>query len=146
MFGHVKFVKLLHYSTILLHYFNSFYLSIIECFVLQNFFVQFHPVDLGVLNQPIRFKVSVRTENPLSWVSQNATDHPPTAVCKENQWGHETQISPIVHSGLHVLEVTNLNVVASNLLRTCFKSQSLPNSISTSNCMFLGQFGINSPS
>ena len=27
------------------------------------------------------------------------------------------------------IEVTNLNVVASNSLRTCFKSQSLPNSI-----------------
>ena len=40
-------------------------------------------------------------------------------------------ISPIVHihCGLHALEVTNLNVVASNVLRTCFKSQSLPNSI-----------------
>ena len=38
-------------------------------------------------------------------------------------------ISPAVHCGLHVLEVTNLNVAASNLLRTCFKSQCLPNSI-----------------
>ena len=33
------------------------------------------------------------------------------------------------HCGLHALDVTNLNVVASNLLMTCFKSQSLPNSI-----------------
>ena len=46
-----------------------------------------------------------------------------------NRWGHKTHISRIVHCGLHALEVTNLNVVASNLMRTCFKSQSLPNSI-----------------
>ena len=47
------------------------------------------------------------------------------------KWSDETHISPIVHCtcGLHALEVTNLNVVASNLLRACFKSQSLPNSI-----------------
>ena len=38
-------------------------------------------------------------------------------------------MSPIVHCGFHALEVINLNVVASNLLRTCFKSQSLLNSI-----------------
>ena len=31
--------------------------------------------------------------------------------------------------GPHALEVTNLNAVASNLLRTCFKSKSLPNSV-----------------
>ena len=48
---------------------------------------------------------------------------------RRNQWGYETHISPIVHCGIHALEVANLNVVASNLLRTCFKSQSLPNSI-----------------
>ena len=89
------------------------------------------PVDPGVLNRPIRFKLSVRTGNSLLWVSQNlpaneATGHPPTVDCKQtkNQLGLETYISPIVHCGLHALEVTNLNVVASNLLRTCFKSQS----------------------
>ena len=48
---------------------------------------------------------------------------------RKNQWGHETHISTIVHCGLHALEVTNLNVMASNVLRTSFKSQSLPNSI-----------------
>ena len=48
---------------------------------------------------------------------------------RKNQCDHETHISPIVRCGLHALEVTNLNVVASNLLRTCFKSQSLPDSI-----------------
>ena len=31
--------------------------------------------------------------------------------------------------GPHALEVTNLNAVASNLPRTCFKSKSLPNSV-----------------
>ena len=30
---------------------------------------------------------------------------------RKNQWGHETHISPILHCGLHALEVTNLNVV-----------------------------------
>ena len=48
---------------------------------------------------------------------------------RKNQWGHEAHISPIVHCGLHAPDVTNLNVVADNLLRTCFKSQFLPNSI-----------------
>ena len=28
------------------------------------------PVDPGVPKRPIRFKLSVRTENPLSWVSK----------------------------------------------------------------------------
>ena len=46
------------------------------------------PVDPGVPKQPIRFKLSVRTGNPLSWVSQNlpaneATDHSPTVECKQ---------------------------------------------------------------
>ena len=31
--------------------------------------------------------------------------------------------------GAHTLEVTNLNAVASNLPRTCFKNKSLPNSV-----------------
>ena len=31
--------------------------------------------------------------------------------------------------GPHALEVTNLNAVASNLPRTCFKRESLPNSV-----------------
>ena len=35
----------------------------------------------------------------------------------------------MVHCGPRALEMTNLNTVASNLLRTCFKSYSLPNSI-----------------
>ena len=84
------------------------------------------PVDPGVPKRPIRFKLSVRTRNPLLWVCQNlpvneATGHPPAVEVnkRKNQWGHETHISPIVHCGLHALVVTNLNV-ASNLLRTCF--------------------------
>ena len=51
----------------------------------------------------------------------DVTGHPPTVECKQrNQWGHEAHISPIAPCGLHALEVTNINVVASNLLRTCF--------------------------
>ena len=55
-----------------------------------------NPVDPGVPKRPIRFKFSVRTGNPLLWVSQNlpsneATGHPPTVKCKQkNQWGHES--------------------------------------------------------
>ena len=86
-------------------------------------------VDPGVPKRPIKFKLSVRTGNPLLWVSQNlpvneATGHPPTVESKQTKTsvGHETQISPIVHCSLRALEVTNFNVVASKLLRTCFKS------------------------
>ena len=48
------------------------------------------PVDQGVPKRPIRFKLSVRTGNPLSWVSQNlpaneATSHPPTVECKQTK-------------------------------------------------------------
>ena len=41
----------------------------------------------------------------------------------------QTQTLPMVHSGLHALEITNFNVVANNLLKTCLKSLSLLNSI-----------------
>ena len=45
------------------------------------------------------------------------------------RWCHKMHVSRIVHCDLHALEVTNLNVVASNMLRACFRSQSLPNSV-----------------
>ena len=91
------------------------------------------PVDLGVPKRLIRFKLSVRAGNPLFWVSQNLpenedTGHPPTVECKQTKKSMGSR-KLTVHCCLHALEVTNLNVVASNLLRTCFKSQSLPNSI-----------------
>ena len=48
------------------------------------------PVDPGIPKRPIRFKLSVRTGNPLFWVSQNlptneATGHYPTVSveCKQ---------------------------------------------------------------
>ena len=46
------------------------------------------PVDLDVPKRPIRFKLSVRTGNPLLWVSQNlptneATGHSRTVECKQ---------------------------------------------------------------
>ena len=64
------------------------------------------------------------------WVSWNLPTNKATPLWNVNKrWCHKTHISRIVHCGLHALEVTNLNVVASNLLRTCFKSQSPPNSI-----------------
>ena len=78
------------------------------------------PVDSGVPKLPNRFKLSVRTGNPLLWVSQNlpaneAADHPLTVDCKEPKksvGSRKALISPIVHCGLVALEVTNLNVVA----------------------------------
>ena len=95
-----------------------------------------HPVDPSVSKRPIRFKLSVRTENPLLWVSQNlpaneATGHPLTVECKQTKKSMGLRNADIADSTLwsYALEVTNLNVVASNLLRICFKSQSLPNSI-----------------
>ena len=54
--------------------------------------------------------------------ANEATGHHPTVECKQTM-GYKTHISWIVHCGLHTLEVTNLNVMASNLLRTCFKCQ-----------------------
>ena len=72
----------------------------------------------------------------LEWISQNlpaneATGHPLENLNKRknNNGAQKTQTLPIVHCGSHALEVTNLNTVASNLLRTCFKSKYLPNSI-----------------
>ena len=46
------------------------------------------PVDPGAPKRPIRFKLSVRTGNPLLWTSQNlpkneATGHYPTVECKQ---------------------------------------------------------------
>ena len=48
------------------------------------------PVDPSVPKRPIRFKLSVRTGNPLLLVSQNlpandATGHPPTVECKQTK-------------------------------------------------------------
>ena len=48
------------------------------------------PVDPGVPKQPIKFKLSVRTGNPLLWVFQNlpaneATGHPPTVEFKQTK-------------------------------------------------------------
>ena len=48
------------------------------------------PVDPGVPKRPIRFKLNVRTENPLSWVSHNlsaneATGRPLTVECKQTK-------------------------------------------------------------
>ena len=117
-------------------------LSLIK--IIFNFFVSDHlnvlmyvHISLFMINllipalpndQPDLIKLSVRTGNHLSWVSQNlfankATGHPLTVECKQRKK------SRIAHCGLHALEITNLNVVASNLLRTCFKNQSLPNKL-----------------
>ena len=41
---------------------------------------------------------------------------------KKNNGVQKTQTLPMVHCGPHTLEVTNVNAMASNLLRTRFKS------------------------
>ena len=48
------------------------------------------PVDPGVPKQPIKFKSSVRTGNPLLWVSRNlpanaATGHPAAVECEQTK-------------------------------------------------------------
>ena len=80
------------------------------------------PIDPSIPKRAIRFKLSARTGNPLLWVSQNlpaneATGHPPppNAECKQTKKSMGSRNAPIVHCGLHALEVINLNVMASNL-------------------------------
>ena len=80
------------------------------------------PVDPGVTNRPIRFKLTARTDDPkiLRTILQIHWSSP--IVKKRKVFGiQQTQTLPMVHCGLHALEVTNLNLVANNLLRICFK-------------------------
>ena len=72
------------------------------------------PVDPCVTNRPIRSKLTARTDDPKYANSQVIPDRKVNGV-------QQTQTLPMVRCGLHALEVTNLNVVANNLLRTCFK-------------------------
>ena len=102
----------------------------------DQFSIRYIPVDPGIPKRPIRFKLSVRTEIFCYGFLRTFPRMRPQVIPRlwnvnkrKNHWGHETHISPKVHCGLHALGVTNLNVVTSSLLRTCFKSQSLPNSI-----------------
>ena len=80
-----------------------------------------YSVDAGVMNRPIRFKLTARTDDPkvlrtmqIRWSS--------AIVNKRNVFGvQQRQTLPMVHCGLHALKVTNLNLVANNLLRICLK-------------------------
>ena len=100
-------------------------------------FISSPPVDPGVPKRPIRFKLSGELEILCYGFLRTVLRMRPQVIPqlynfvnkRKNQCGHETHISPIVHCVLHALEVTNLNVVASNLQRTSFKSQSLLDSI-----------------
>ena len=96
----------------------------------------YHPKDLSSSRVPLIIRKTFYhrralflSETPL--VIENISCYRKAFLSdrERHRWGHKTHISWIVHCGLHALEVTNLNVVTSNLLRTCFKSQSLPNSI-----------------
>ena len=81
-----------------------------------------HPVDPGFTNRPIRFNLTARTDEPkiLRTILQIHWSFP--IVNKQKVFGvQQMQTLPMVHCGLHVLEVTNLNLVANNLLRICFK-------------------------
>ena len=75
------------------------------------------------MNRPIRFKLTARTDDPKyasSKVIPNLRFNANKQKIIDNRV-QQTQTLPMVHCGLHALEVTNLNVVANNLLRTCFK-------------------------
>ena len=82
-----------------------------------------HPVDPIVMNRPVRFKLTARTDDPKyanSQVIPNLRFNANKQKIIDNRV-QQTQTLPMVHCGLHAQEVTNLNVVANNLLRTCFK-------------------------
>ena len=75
------------------------------------------------MNRPIRFKLTTRTDDPKyenSQVIPNLRFNANKQKIIDNRV-QQTQTLPMVHCALHALEVTNLNVVANNLLRTCFK-------------------------
>ena len=75
------------------------------------------PVDPGVTNRPIRFKLTARTDDP-EYLANSQVVNVNNRKVNDIQ---QTQTLPMVRCGLQALEVTNLNVVANNLLRTCFK-------------------------
>ena len=79
------------------------------------------PVDPGVMNRPIRFKLTARTDDPKILRAMQIHWSSPI-VNKRKVFGvQQRQTLPMVHCGLHALEVTNLNLVANNLLRIGFK-------------------------
>ena len=87
-------------------------------------------IDPGVTNRPIRFKLTARTDDPKIFRTILKIHWSSPIVNKRNVFGVQpTQTLPVVYCGLSALEVTHLNLVANNLLRICFKGQSLPNSI-----------------
>ena len=80
------------------------------------------PVEPGVKNRPIRFKLTARTDDPkilrttlqINWSS-------PIVNKRKVLTSAKTETLSMVHCGLHALDVTNLNVVANNLLRIVLK-------------------------
>ena len=79
------------------------------------------PVDPSVTNRPIRFKLTARTDDPKYANSQGIPNLRLNPNKQKVNRVQQTQTLPMVYCGLHALEVTNLNVVANNFLRTCFK-------------------------
>ena len=73
------------------------------------------PVDPGVMNRPIRFKLTARTDDPK--ILRTMQIHWSSPIVNKRK----VLAFSMVHCGLHALEVTNLNLVANNLLRICFK-------------------------
>ena len=102
-------------------------MSVISNFIAISLFFN-EPVDPGVPKRPIRFKLILCYGFLRTFLRMSPQVIPQlwNVNKRKKSMGHETTV---IHCGLHALEVTNLNVLASNLLRTCVKSPSLPNSM-----------------
>ena len=80
------------------------------------------PVDPGVTNRPIRFKLTAKTDDPKILRTTLQIHKSSSIVNKRKVWlSAKTETLPMVQCGLHALEVTNLNIVANNLLGICIK-------------------------
>ena len=81
----------------------------------------------GITNRPIRFKLTVETDNPKTCVSQNLLENEatrgrssPIVEFKQTKNSkvdgvQQTQTLPMVHCDLNALGIINLNVVANNV-------------------------------
>ena len=79
------------------------------------------PVDPGVMNRPIRFKLTARTDEPK--ILRTMQIHWSSPIfCKQTKRFWRSAKADIPDGTLsYALEVTNLNLVANTLLRICFK-------------------------
>ena len=80
------------------------------------------PVDPGVTNRPIRFELTARTDDPKHlanslvipdrgmYTNEKLMVSPDAMASSKRR-----PCAPMVHCGLHALEVRNLNVVANKI-------------------------------